>query len=305
MWTFLVSLGQRFLRGLALLLIAVALAGPRWPDTNRPMQTEGIAVIMVVDVSGSMDEPDFDWHGQPITRLDAVKRVFRLFVLGGSSNPTADGIDASAIGGRPADLIGLVTFATHAEDVCPLTLHHSALLALLENEKPRTVPGESMTNISDAVALGLERVAAAGTRHKVMVLLTDGEHNVETTRSGWKPRQAAHVAAGLGIPIYVIDAGGNPTDREAGVPMASANSRADAERTLKDMAKITKGEYFAARDTPHLVEACQKIDQLEKAPIDSLQYRRDIEAYPGFALGGPAVGFWPSRSSGHGGGGAP
>jgi Ca-activated chloride channel family protein len=282
--------GGALLRGLALVLLTVALAGPRWPDLDSRVQTEGVALVMLVDVSGSMDEPDFNWRGQPITRLDAVKRVFRLFVAGGSAGPTADGSDASALAGRPADLIGLVVFATRPDDVCPLTLNHSALLQLLDNEKPRTLPGESLTNISDAIALGLERAAAAGPRRKALVLLSDGEHNVPTTRSGWTPRQAAHVAAGLGIPLYVIDAGGNPTNREPGAVAASAVSRTDAEKTLKDLAAITHGQYFAARDTPSLLEACRAIDSLEKAPVDSYQYRRYQEGYPAFAVA--AFGCW-------------
>jgi Ca-activated chloride channel homolog len=282
--------GGALLRALSLILLVLALAGPRWPDAVNPVQTEGIALVMLVDVSGSMDEPDFDWRGQPITRLEAVKRVFRLFVVGGSAGPTADGTDASALPGRPADLIGLVTFATRPDDVCPLTLNHSALLQLLENEKPRTLPGESLTNISDAIALGLERAAAAGQRRKVLVLLSDGEHDVPTTRTGWTPRQAAHVAAGLGIPIYVIDAGGNPTDREPGAATSSAASRAEAEKTLKDLAAITHGRYFAARETPALMKACEAIDGLEKAPVDSYQSRRYQEVYPAFALS--AFGCW-------------
>jgi Ca-activated chloride channel family protein len=277
--------GGPLLRCLALVGISIALAGPRQPDPTSRVQTEGIAIIMVVDVSGSMDEPDFDWRGQQITRLEAVKRVFRLFVQGGAGNEAADETDASGIAGRPADLIGMVVFATHADDLCPLTLHHSALLGLLDKEKPRTIPGESSTNISDAIALGLERVNAAGPRRKVLVLLTDGEHNVDKTRSGWTPLQAAHVAEGLEIPIYVIDAGGKPTNREPGAAIAIAQNRAQAEQTLQGIAKISEGRYFAARNTADLIDACRKIDEKEKAPIESFQYRRYKEAYPWFAMG--------------------
>src|SRR5207237_4503927 len=68
------------MRAAALLALVVALAGPRWPDLRSRLSTEGIAIAMVVDVSGSMAEPDFEWNGQRITRLDAVKRAFSLFV---------------------------------------------------------------------------------------------------------------------------------------------------------------------------------------------------------------------------------
>src|SRR5271166_6239228 len=76
--------GGVLLRSLALALLVLALSGPRWPDLRTRIETEGIAIQMLVDVSGSMAERDFDWNGENITRLDAVKRVFRLFVEGGS-----------------------------------------------------------------------------------------------------------------------------------------------------------------------------------------------------------------------------
>jgi Ca-activated chloride channel family protein len=281
--------GGAVLRTLALLLVILALAGPRWPDLRTRINTEGIALVMLVDVSGSMAEPDFDWHGTSISRLEAVKRVFRLFVAGGATaDPTPDGTPVSAFEGRPTDQIGLVTFATRPECVCPLTLSHSVLLKLLDAEQPRQIPGESETNLSDAVALGLHRLRSAGPRRKVLVLLTDGEHNVANPRSGWTPRQAAQVAASLEVPIYAIDAG---SDRavvsEPGVPEGSAPTaatRAEAVHTLEELARISHGRYFSARDTASLVAACRTIDRLERSEIPSFQYRRYHQGYPGLGL---------------------
>src|SRR5579875_2827245 len=134
--------GSAGLRSLALLLLILATAGPRWPDLRTRIETEGIAMVMLVDVSGSMAERDFDWHGEPISRLEAVKKAFQLFVAGndGSSllsppeveeiKREGDGTDISDFRGRPTDLIGLVTFATRPETACPLTLSHSVLLRL-------------------------------------------------------------------------------------------------------------------------------------------------------------------------------
>src|SRR5262245_26039238 len=136
--------GGALLRGLALLLLVVALAGPRWPDERTRITTEGIAIMMVVDVSGSMAEPDFVWQGEKVSRLDAVKKVFRLFVEGGEAG-------GQTFDGRLEDLVGLVTFATRPECPCPLTLSHQVLLRLLDVEMPRQVPGESQTNISDGL----------------------------------------------------------------------------------------------------------------------------------------------------------
>src|SRR5262245_19348204 len=166
--------GGATLRAVALTCLALALSGPRWPDLRTPLEAEGIAIFMVVDVSGSMGERDFDWEGLPITRLEAAQRAFRLFVAGGM----AEGVKGR-FEGRPTDLVGLVTFATRPEVNCPLTLSHSALLRLLDAEQPRAVPGDSETNLSDALALALDRLRSAGPRRKVLVLLTDGEHNLK------------------------------------------------------------------------------------------------------------------------------
>jgi len=202
--------GGAGLRGLGLLLLAVALAGPRWPDLRTRVETDGIAIVMLVDVSASMDEPDFNWNGVQISRLDAVKRAFKLFVKGGRAvEEAADGADTAAFEGRPTDLIGLVVFSTRPETACPLTLSHSALIRALDARRPL-----DETNVSDAVVMGLHRLQAAGARRKVLLLLSDGEHNVRkrwwqrVRGSGWSPRQAAQVAASLNVPIHVIDAGG-------------------------------------------------------------------------------------------------
>jgi Ca-activated chloride channel family protein len=288
--------GPGVLRALALLLIVLALAGPRWPDLRTRIDTEGIAIVMLVDVSGSMAERDFDWHGEPIGRLDAVKKVFHLFVAGGADTEgEGDGTDLSGFQGRPTDLIGLVTFATRPETACPLTLSHSVLLRLLDVEQPRRIPGESETNLSDAIALGLHRLQSAGPRRKVLVLLSDGEHNVPQPRSGWTPRQAAQVAKGLHVPLYTIDAGGpgasiaEPGSKGAAELESTASpgeTRARAVKTLEELARITHGQYFPARDTRGLLNACRSIDALERTDIRSFQYRRYHEGYSWFALVG-------------------
>jgi Ca-activated chloride channel family protein len=288
-------IGGALFRGVALLGVVLALAGPRTPDLRTRIDTEGVAIFIAVDVSGSMAERDFDWHGEPVSRLEAVKNVFRLFVDGGP----APGSDGRSFDGRPTDLIGLVTFATRPENVCPLTLSHSVLLKLLDAEPPRSVPGESETNLSDAVAIGLQRLENAGQRRKVLLLLTDGEHNVVTPPSGWTPRQSAAVAAGLGIPIYTIDAGGHPPGVDeartgAATSVSPEATRQAAVASLKELARVSGGRYFAASDTDALLDACATIDTLERAPIRSFQYRRyhDLARWPGlaaFALWGLAL----------------
>jgi Ca-activated chloride channel family protein len=269
--------GGMGLRAAGLLVLIVALAGPRWPDLRTRVVTEGIAIAMVVDVSGSMAEPDFTWKKEHITRLEAVKRAFTLFVTGG------EGLDGEQLEGRPDDLIALVPFAARPEHACPLTLSHSALLQILAREEPRTLPTESQTNIGDAIAWGLQRLEAAGSRRKVMLLLTDGEHNVPPP--ALKPRQAAQIAVKLGVPIYTIDAGsesGEASEHESGSNPAA--DRANAAQILQAVAKITGGRYFAAHDSRTLLAVCREIDRLERQPIQSFQYRRYYEGYPWFCL---------------------
>ena len=180
--------------------------------------------------------------------------------------------------GRPGDLVGLVSFGTRPDVVCPLTLSHPTLLRLLDAEEARVLPGESETNVSDAVTYGLARLKSAGPRRKVLVLLTDGEHNQTSPPSGLSPRQTAQLAGSLGVPVYAIDAGSdNPSE-------ADAASRARAVETLRDVAGASGGKYFAARDSAALVTACREIDRLERTKITSFQYRRYHEGYPWMAL---------------------
>jgi Ca-activated chloride channel family protein len=261
--------GGAGLRAAALTLLILALAGPRWPDRSTPISAEGISIVMLLDASGSMNEPFGDWQDEPINRLDAVKKVFRLFVEGGA------GPNDEQLPGRPSDLIGLIAFAHRPDCVCPLTLSHSALLRLLDEEKLRP-SGESDTNISDAIVLGLHRLQNAGTRRKVMVLLSDGEHNVVNPQSEWTPRQAAQISANLRIPIYTIDAGGDiPETTSEGVP---------GKKTLQAVAEITRGKYFEARDSATLVPVCREIDALERQEIQSHQHRDFYEAFAWFGL---------------------
>jgi Ca-activated chloride channel family protein len=276
------------LRAAALVLIVIALAGPRWPDIGSRVPTEGIAINLVLDVSGSMAERDFTWKDsttgkeEQISRLEAVKRAFRLFVAGG------DGPDGEHLAGRDNDLLGLITFATRPETACPLTLSHSVLLKILEEQEPRSIPEEARTNIGDALAWGLYRLQSAGSRRKVLVLLTDGEHNIPPP--ALKPRQAAQLAGNLSVPVYVIDAGSDaPPDKNA--EDGSVVDRLNTKKSLQEVARISHGRYFAAQDARSLIEVCGQIDELERQQIESFQYQRYHEGYawPGLAALGLLV----------------
>src|SRR5437588_3039793 len=269
--------GGGMLRAAGLTVLVLAVAGPHWPDEGTRLDTEGIAIAMLVDISGSMAEPDFEWDDHRVTRLEAVKRAFGLFVEGGQ------GAKDVQLEGRRADLVDLVAFATRPETVCPLTLSHAVLVQMLLAEQPRSLPTESQTNIGDAIAWGLHTLESAGQRRKVMVLLSDGEHNVPPP--ALKPRQAAQLAAHSRVPIYAIDAGGDVPVREAGQePRTETEDRSQGLRTLQAVAKISGGRYFRAQDSAALLAACREIDGLERREIKSFQYRRYYEGYPWFGL---------------------
>ncbi|HTK78761.1 MAG TPA: VWA domain-containing protein [Gemmataceae bacterium] len=262
--------GGAILRSLGVAALVLAMAAPRWPDPGTRLTSEGIAIAVVVDVSGSMAEADFPWGGATISRLAAAKRAFRLFVSGGEENGVT-------LPGRPADEIGVIAFAVNPEDTCPLTLDHPTLLQLLDAEEPRGVP-DTGTNIGDAIAWGLNRLSAAGDRRKVLVLLSDGEHNVPAP--ALTPRQAAQIAANRSVPIYTIDAGGS-TAPDARPEDAAA--RALGRKALESVAAMTNGKSFVAHDSAALLAACSAIDRLERKPIESFQYRRYAEGYPACA----------------------
>ena len=263
---------------MALLALVLALAGLRRPDASSRIETEGIAILVLVDVSKSMDKDDFEWQGRKISRLEAVKRVVRLFIKGnergeGSSDPVVD-----AFAGRPNDLIGMITFAHRPETICPLTLSHSVLLGMLDAEQVRSTPDEAETNLSDPVASGgPQQLRDAGPQRKIIVLLTDGEHNVEPTASGWSPREARPVAGSIGIPIYTLDAG-VPANKDA-----KDDERAGAIQPGRHGGD-QQGNIPRTRDTAALIAAWQDIDRLERNEIQSFLYRRYYEAYPWFGL---------------------
>jgi Ca-activated chloride channel family protein len=261
--------GGLSVRVAALLLEIIALSGPRW-ELHQPIPTEGISIVMVVDVSVSMGQEDFDYQGKKVTRLVGVKELFRLFVAGGK------GPDDVELKGRPHDLIGLVAFGTHPETACPLTLEHAALLKIMEKLEPRTAAEEGTTNPGDAIAWALHVLQQAPTKRKVLVFLTDGESNVEKTL---KPKQAAQLAANLSIPIYAIDASpANPQGKE------EIDEARRAKEMMEAIAKMTQGAYFRAQDGRALLEAYERIDRVERERIMSFQYRRYYEGFHWFAL---------------------
>jgi Ca-activated chloride channel family protein len=266
--------GMPSLRLMVLVLGILALARPQQGLQATKVYSEGIAIVMVVDISGSMSALDLRLHGEPRNRLDVVKHTFRNFVRG------ADGL-----GGRDGDLIGMVTFARYADSVSPLTLDHDTLLSLLDEIAIVSQPEEDGTAIGEAIAMGVDRLREATARSRVMILLTDGANNAGEV----EPQQAARIAKALGIKIYTIGTG---TRGIAPVPVRTRDGRLEMrqmrvfidEATLKEIASITDGRYFRATDSETLVNIYRDIDRLEKSANVAEQYQQYAERFAWFLL---------------------
>ena len=257
------------LRGVGLVFLVLALAGPRWPDLSSRVPTEGMALAVLVDVSASMNERDFIWEGQVLSRLEAVKKVLRRFVAG-DADEAEKGLEP-----RNGDLVGVVIFATHPDTLCPLTQDHGSLLKLLDAEEARTVAGEATTNPGDAIAWALAFLQKAPTRQRAVLLFTDGESNVPAP--ALTPRQAAQLAGNLAIPIYAIEVGRDGTARED-------TSIAQTGHSLDEIARLSGGRHFQAWERSELAQAVAAIDRLEREKIEGFQYQRYIEAFSWLAL---------------------
>jgi len=277
------------LRTLAIAALIVALARPQSGGAYESTR-EGIAIQMVLDVSGSMSEEDFVVDGERARRLDAVKRVFKDFVLG-----------SEQLRGRENDLIGMTAFAMYADTRCALTLDHGSLRDLLdETDIPGWVDGRQVredleanhTALGDAITLATDDLRRAGeqavagvpgaeaAKSRIMILLTDGADN-PAEFPGLEPPdplEAARVAATLGIKVYTIGAVGSlqrqrPQFRLFPRPRAQVD-----EPMLKEIARLTGGKYFRATDTDSLVEVYEEIDQLERRRTGERTFQDDIKA---------------------------
>lgn len=283
-----------WVRLVGLALVIVALARPQRGREEFRIRTEGIAIQMCIDRSGSMQATDFHLDGQQVDRLTAVKRVFRDFVAGEGRLP-----------GRPDDLIGLVAFGGYAESKCPLTLDHGALVQVLDTVQmaelrqtlkdenlDRRMPEalrqqlaaalreETLTAVGDAVALAVDRLQDVKAKSKVIILLSDGKSNAGAV----DPVDAAEAAKAFGIKVYAVGIGSTGWAR---VPVQDRFGRTYFERTwveldeeaLQNLAQTTEGRYFNAKDTKALEQVYAEIDALEKTVSEGRLYTEYRELY--------------------------
>ncbi|MBU0606731.1 MAG: VWA domain-containing protein [Armatimonadetes bacterium] len=286
-WAQRVRFLPALLRTAAVVALIFALARPQAGGLLRDT-AEGIAIEMVLDVSGSMAETDFALQSQWVRRVDAVKRVFRDFVLGQQNLP-----------GRANDLIGMVSFARYADVKCPLTRDQANLVNLLEaTDIPGWVQGVQRyrhpeadnTALGDAIVLGTDELRRAGeqaiagiagaepAKSKVMILLTDGADNPapDARRDAPKPVEAAKLAAALGIKIYTIGAVGAERRAQTSFDFFRRPTAGVDEGTLQEIARVTGGRYFRATDTESLVMIYDEIDKLERRRTGEREYYDDL-----------------------------
>jgi Ca-activated chloride channel family protein len=250
------------LRVLALLLLLVALARPQTSYDETKMTTEGIDIVLAMDVSASMLAKDFSPN-----RLEAAKKEAMNF-----------------IDERLHDRIGLVIFSGESFTQCPVTIDH----AILKNQLTQIRNGllEDGTAIGMGLATATQRLKDSEAKSKVVILMTDGVNN----KGLIDPLTACDISMQFGIRVYTIGIG---TNGKAMTPVAiSPNGEylydyEDVqidESLLKDVAKKTGGQYFRATDNKKLKEIYSQIDKLEKTKIEMSAYERKTEKFYAFVL---------------------
>jgi Ca-activated chloride channel family protein len=244
-------------RNLLLASMIVALSRPRSGAHAEDTTSEGINIVLTIDLSSSMLAQDF----QPQNRMEVAKEVVKRF-----------------INARTSDRIGVVAFAAEALTQVPLTTDYPVVTAAVDNLAAGQL--EDGTAIGTAIATAANRLRDAPGRSRVMILLTDGENN----RGSIDPRTAAKAAAVFGIKIYTIGVG---TEGMAPVPVGrglfglryeNRLVRID-EPLLVDIAKTTGGRYYRARDAAALQRIYQEINQLEREPVRTRSYVRYTELF--------------------------
>ena len=242
-------------------LLSLALARPQLSNRWHSESTEGIDIMMALDISGTMLGEDLKPN-----RLEAAKAVATDFVLS-----------------RPNDQIGLVVFAGESFTQCPLTTDHAVLVNLFQSVKFGMI--EDGTAIGLGLANAVNRMKDSETKSKVVILLTDGSNN----RGDIDPMTAAEIAKTFNIRVYAIGVGSYskevrvPIHTPYGVQYGTMSSEFD-ENTLRNIAQMTGGEYFRATDNNSLKAIYKQIDQLEKTKIRVREYSKRTEHFAPFLL---------------------
>ncbi|MEO7072928.1 MAG: VWA domain-containing protein [Rhodanobacter sp.] len=252
--------GPAWLLTLGWLCLLLAAARPQWIGPPQTQQRSGRAMMLAVDLSGSMRTPDMELGGQTVDRFTAVEAIAGDF-----------------ISRRGGDELGLILFGTRAFLVTPLTWDLSAVRAQLQSAVVGLAGSE--TAIGDAMAVAVKRLSALPQAARVLVLLTDGVNTAGTIT----PDQAAHAAAAAGVRVYTIGVGATRMRVPGFFGSRLVNPSADLDADmLTRIATQTGGRFFRATDTDELADAYRAIDALEPMPqrAPTLRPRRELFRWP-------------------------
>jgi Ca-activated chloride channel family protein len=249
-----------FLRMLAISAIIVALARPQSSSKGQNVTTEGISIVMALDISSSMLAEDLKPN-----RIEAAKKVALDF-----------------IDGRPTDLISLVIFSGESFTQCPLTSDHAVLKNLMGQVKSGLL--QDGTAIGEGLATAISRVKDSKSKSKVIILLTDGVSNAGAI----SPLTAGEIAKTFGIRVYTIGVGTQgsapyPFKTPFGIQYQNVPVQID-EAILRNISAETDGKYFRATSTNKLKAIYEEIDKMEKTKIEVTEFRRHSEEYFPWAL---------------------
>ena len=248
------------MRVIAIGLIIIVIARPQSVDSWEETETQGIDIVLALDVSGSMMAQDLEPN-----RLQAAKKVASEFITD-----------------RPNDNIGLVIFSGESFTQCPLTTDHKVLLNLLNEIDYGMI--EDGTAIGLGLATSVNRLKDSESQSRIVILLTDGSN----TAGQIAPLTAADLARSYGIRVYTVGVGTKgmaltPIPTPFGVRMQNVQVDID-EKTLTEIAAMTGGQYFRAQDTEGLRQVYEEIDQMEKYLISVQNVTRRKELFLPFAL---------------------
>lgn len=230
------------------LLLLLAAARPQWVGEPQPLPTSGRDLLLAVDVSGSMEYADMDWEGEPIGRLELVKRMLGPFIAA-----------------RRGDRVGLILFGSKAYLQAPLTFDRTTVRTWLD-EAVIGIAGKN-TAIGDAIGLAVKRLRQRPAESRMLVLITDGAN----TGGEIDPQVATQLAVQERVRIYTIGIGADPGQGDP-IGLFGMNPGLDLdEATLRAIALRSGGEYFRARSGEELDRIGSTLDRLEPiAQQDSL-----------------------------------
>ncbi len=251
------------LRWLALALFIVALAQPRLTHSTTEVKASGIDIVCALDLSGSMNTPDYSVNGQGVSRFHIAQAVLEKFIEG-----------------RPDDRIGLVVFGARAFIAAPLTLDHDFLISDLQRLEIGTINSDA-TAIGDGIMTALNRLRELKSKSKIIVLMTDGGNN----SGNIDPITAAQAAQALGVKVYTIGLGNAEIVREMGLP---AGYLPDTD-TLQKISDMTGGKFYRANNAEELTAIYKDINKLEKTEAVVNKYTQYRELFQWAILIGLAL----------------